>query len=322
MRIDRLFAKEIIVADFEWNTTKMSSYTQISGHKVSNNEIIESFNAYVKLPKGQKLEEEAKKITGITDELLEEKGLEPNIAISSFLEFVGENDIVVWGNCDVKTFTKNVRDNEMPELLKHSQKFVNLQNQMKIFSEKSLDWISLKKAVEMFDLNFEGSHHNSMDDAFNAFQLLKYFRENREYFKKQVFALWVKKLYDEAIFMEKNLNIDVSAKSFKFFHSIADRNGLSLEESETIYEDLTSKISIYRLDTAEKINDMLQASKNKYIATGDIFVMYAPRNIAKKHKSFCSETIASTYSRNLKTISDMIASYHISLKQKEKVSSC
>lgn len=91
--------KQAVVADIETTgrgTPKYEDITQISGVLVDfeSGKVLAKFNRYCKLMRRKKMPEDIVELTGITDELLEEKGVKIDDALNEFFQFIDGKPVI------------------------------------------------------------------------------------------------------------------------------------------------------------------------------------------------------------------------------------
>lgn len=156
---------------------------------------IDSFQTYVK-PEHNAIESKIKKLTGITDEMVADAP-RFNDALKSFLNWCLKSGdkikIYAWSDSDYKQIKKEV-----------NFKFFDIEEKYKPLIEK--EWwdfqkefdkhigfehqISLKMALEMAGIEFEGKEHDALDDARNTAELIQIFKD------KELFDKTLKRIKD------------------------------------------------------------------------------------------------------------------------------
>ena len=91
--------KQAVVADIETTgrgTPKYEDITQISGVLVDfeAGKVLSKFNRYCKLMRRKKMPEDVSELTGITDQLLEEKGIKVDDALNEFFRFIDGKPVI------------------------------------------------------------------------------------------------------------------------------------------------------------------------------------------------------------------------------------
>lgn len=173
-----------VILDLEWN----GSYSK-SHHKFVN-EIIEfgavktddklnitdSFSTLILPQIGKKLCSKVKELTKLTNEELQENGIDFMQAVEDFTEFVGDSILITWSTSDIHALIENytyyTNDYHLPFLTK----YCNLQE----YCESALDihdasaQLGLSACAEMLGVNFsEEEHHRAVVDAQLTLKCLK-----------------------------------------------------------------------------------------------------------------------------------------------------
>ena len=180
-----------IVFDLEFNQAfdfKTGSYSksnpecpfeiiQIGAVKLNSNfDTIGEFNFYIKPVIYKRLHPYVEKITGITQEIME-NGINFNSAYEEFSTFVSKDDILCsWGGDDVKALFRNIRyhklsSSAMPDRYMNIQSFAT--TYLKYEPGKA---IGLKNAVELLELEIESDFHNALNDAMYTAEIFKIVR--------------------------------------------------------------------------------------------------------------------------------------------------
>ena len=180
-----------IVFDLEFNQAfdfKTGSYSksnpecpfeiiQIGAVKLNSNfDTIGEFNCYIKPVIYKRLHPYVEKITGITQEIME-NGINFNSAYEEFSTFVSKDDILCsWGGDDVKALFRNIRyhklsSSAMPDRYMNIQSFAT--TYLKYEPGKA---IGLKNAVELLELEIESDFHNALNDAMYTAEIFKIVR--------------------------------------------------------------------------------------------------------------------------------------------------
>ena len=180
-----------IVFDLEFNQAfdfKTGSYSksnpecpfeiiQIGAVKLNSHfDTIGEFNCYIKPVIYKRLHPYVEKITGITQEIME-NGINFNSAYEEFSTFVSKDDILCsWGGDDVKALFRNIRyhklsSSAMPDRYMNIQSFATTYR--KYEPGKA---IGLKNAVELLELEIESDFHNALNDAMYTAEIFKIVR--------------------------------------------------------------------------------------------------------------------------------------------------
>ena len=179
-----------IVFDLEFNQAfdfKTGSYSksnpecpfeiiQIGAVKLNSHfDTIGEFNCYIKPVIYKRLHPYVEKITGITQEIME-NGINFNSAYEEFSTFVSKDDILCsWGGDDVKALFRNIRYHKLSSSAM-PDKYMNIQS----FATTYLKYepgkaIGLKNAVELLELQIESDFHNALNDAMYTAEMQKNF---------------------------------------------------------------------------------------------------------------------------------------------------
>ena len=117
-------------------------------------------------------------LTGITQNLLNEKGKSINDAIKIFAGYTSDcRKIVSWGNYDKKflydaIIRNNIKENPWLDVLNMLLfKHVNLKEVMKLTCK--MKPIDLQNAMKYFGINPTGKLHNALDDSLNTHKIYK-----------------------------------------------------------------------------------------------------------------------------------------------------
>ena len=180
-----------IVFDLEFNQAfdfKTGSYSksnpecpfeiiQIGAVKLNSHfDTIGEFNCYIKPVIYKRLHPYVEKITGITQEIME-NGINFNSAYEELSSFVSKDDILCsWGGDDVKALFRNIRyhklsSSAMPDRYMNIQSFAT--TYLKYEPGKA---IGLKNAVELLELQIESDFHNALNDAMYTAEIFKIVR--------------------------------------------------------------------------------------------------------------------------------------------------
>lgn len=230
-----------IVFDLEFNQAfdfKTGSYSksnpecpfeiiQIGAVKLNSHfDTIGEFNCYIKPVIYKRLHPYVEKITGITQEIME-NGINFNSAYEEFSTFVSKDDILCsWGGDDVKALFRNIRyhklsSSAMPDRYMNIQSFAT--TYLKYEPGKA---IGLKNAVELLELEIESDFHNALNDAMYTAEIFKIVRPEiliTEKFKPS--DIKCKKTSSKKLINTKGL--------FKYFSQSLDRE-LTAEEKAII----------------------------------------------------------------------------------------
>ena len=165
-----------IIFDLEWNRfTKAvkvrcpDEIIQIGAVKYNENmEYIGSFKRYISPVLYRKMEPTVEKLTGLSISLLKKEGVPFETAAKEFIDFVGENAIIMsWGSQDANILRKNCTYfcKEVPT--KFLKKFADVQRYVtNILSESGNNQIGVKAAADKLNITYEESKlHDALVDA-------------------------------------------------------------------------------------------------------------------------------------------------------------
>ena len=146
-----------------------------------NFERIDTFQCYVKPVHGT-ITRHIRKLTGITDEMLEDKE-EFEAAFNRFMDWVGDGDVTLysWSNSDINQLRNEcaykLADYDVRWLEAH---WVDLQKEFddKLGLHNSL---ALKHAVGAMNKNFAGTEHTALADAINTAAILTLMQDEEEF---------------------------------------------------------------------------------------------------------------------------------------------
>ena len=201
---ERALNDEFVVFDIE--TTGLSAarekITEIGAFRVVNGEIRDKFSTFVNPEKH--ISAKITELTGITDAMVEDAPSEGD-AVKSFLEFCGENAVVVAHNASFDTsFIKAAAErNRLKYTLTHIDTLAMSRGIFSQLNKHKLDTIA--KHLKLGEFN----HHRAYDDA---------------YMLAKIFLVMLNKLSEE--YNVKNISQINDAipkpdfKSFKSFHQI------------------------------------------------------------------------------------------------------
>lgn len=156
-----------VVLDFEANNQdNIKEIIEIGAVKVNeNNEIIDTYQSFVKPTLAPTLNGFIKRLTGITQEDVDSARDFVEV-FAEFSKWVEEDSsIVIWGNMDRRFLNKDLSlhniSSDMPE------RFVNIQTDVSKLLLHNDD-ISLKKAIQLLGIKHDGNNHRALNDAINT----------------------------------------------------------------------------------------------------------------------------------------------------------
>lgn len=181
----------------------MQEIVQIGAVVFKNGKMTDKFSRYCKLYEGHKLSKRCKKITGITQDIINKEGVDFNTAIEEFYDFVIRNDVDIiyaFGNADEHELRKTARLNETKSKIISMIK--RIRNVYPVFSQ-TLDLhytFSLKDicSICMVDHNAERAHSaiNDAEDTALAFYNMKQKKINKQLLNDINTHKYNLKLYD------------------------------------------------------------------------------------------------------------------------------
>lgn len=165
-----------IVYDLEFTVIRkqewLAEIIEIGAVRVRENEgkltIAETFQSFVKPLRDSSFTPHTTTFTGITYQDIQNAPSLP-AAIQAFRSWIGEEPyyMCAWGPDDKYQLVKSCNEHKLP--LDWIRNHNDIQKQ---FSRKrsgeTYRQIGLKKALELMEINFEGSHHRAVDDAANT----------------------------------------------------------------------------------------------------------------------------------------------------------
>lgn len=208
-----------IVVDLEMNPIKHGN----EARKIGTNEVIEigavmldenlneisAFRTYVKPQLNDGIEKKIRRLTGITNEMVENAPTF-STAFKMFTSWcLGTGDeikIHAWSDSDYLQIIKEIKIKEY-EPSKEEKDIIS--DNWDDFQEKFDSRLNFEKqvklstALEMAGIMFEGKEHDALDDARNTAELLKLFSD------KELFNLTLKKI--EEIMTPTNINTSLGS---------------------------------------------------------------------------------------------------------------
>ena len=145
---------------------------------------IDTFHTYVKPQYAAHIARNVSKLTGITDELLEDKNLFA-VEFKNFMDWIGTDEVTIysWSNSDINqlksecAFKLNDFDTQWLEdhwvdLQKEFDDRIGLQNNL-----------ALSHAVGAMNKNFKGTQHTALADAINTAEILRLMQDEEKFMK-------------------------------------------------------------------------------------------------------------------------------------------
>lgn len=141
--------------------------TEIGAVYMENGIVIDRFSTYCKIKKGHKLTKRCKNITGITPEILNEKGMPFNQAMKNFKEFIDKHKIskiYTFGNADAEEMLATAKlNNSGPEVYELIKKIHNIYPQFQ--NKLDLHYVfSLSDICKICNVNHNVAH-SALADA-------------------------------------------------------------------------------------------------------------------------------------------------------------
>ncbi|MCD6580101.1 DHH family phosphoesterase [bacterium] len=161
------FAQQYIIFDTETTgfKAKFNDITEIAAYKIEGGEIISYFHSYLKTDR--KIPSEITQITGIDNNLLEEKGKDPEKVMTLFKKFIGDLPIVAHNvNFDISFINEYFKRYGIPSVN-------NMLYDTVIMSRnyfKGLGSYALSSLVESLHL-YKGPYHRATDDTQALYRL-------------------------------------------------------------------------------------------------------------------------------------------------------
>lgn len=171
------FVNDYVVVDIETTgfSPSANEIIEIGAIKILNNEVCDSYHTLIKID--NTIPPNIVNLTGITDDLLKEKGILINDAICDFINFIGENIIVghninfdinfLYDNC-IK-YTGKPLTNDFVDTLRIAKSFVK-----DTYNHK------LSTLAKKFEVDYD-NHHRALNDVMitnEIYKKLKYLKEN------------------------------------------------------------------------------------------------------------------------------------------------
>lgn len=178
---------EYIILDNEWNTT----YQKINGKCF--NELIEigavkldtelneisRFSALIKSTFTKKLSGRFQRLTNITTEEMNQKGMTFAQAVALYTEWAGDNAVTLtWSNSDLYVLLENFRLRNNSNNIPFIKKFIDLQkfvqNEMILMGNNITSQISVANAAISLGISIDGlGLHRALDDSLLCAEILR-----------------------------------------------------------------------------------------------------------------------------------------------------
>ncbi|TCS81045.1 3'-5' exonuclease [Tepidibacillus fermentans] len=167
-----------IVFDLEFTVTKkqyMTEIIEIGAVKIRDDEgrleVVDLFQSFVRPQRHTTISSKTKEFTGITLDDINRAPTFPEI-ISEFLSWIGDDEyyLIAWGQDDKYQMLKHCKHYNLSyDWIKNYNDFQWLIT--KRTSGGKHQRIGLAKAMELFEIPFEGRPHRGIDDAYNTAKL-------------------------------------------------------------------------------------------------------------------------------------------------------
>ncbi|WP_438448317.1 exonuclease domain-containing protein [Gorillibacterium sp. sgz5001074] len=166
-----------IVYDLEFTVIRkqewLAEIIEIGAVKVKDTEgklqIAETFQTFVKPLRDSSFTAHTTSFTGIT---LQDIQNAPSLssAIEAFRQWIGDEPyyMCAWGPDDKYQLVKSCNEHKLPLDWIRNHNDIQKQFSRKHSTETTFRQIGLKRALEMLEIPFEGSHHRAVDDAVNT----------------------------------------------------------------------------------------------------------------------------------------------------------
>ncbi|MBQ9479902.1 MAG: exonuclease domain-containing protein [Selenomonadaceae bacterium] len=181
-----------IVIDLEMNPVRQSlkeirrqlpdEVIEIGAVKLDDNfKQVDEFQRYVR-PEYSKITRHIKKLTGITDEVLEDKNTFA-VEFKNFMDWIGTDEVTLysWSNSDINQLKSEcafkLDDFDVQWLERH---WIDLQKE---FDDRiGLNGnLALNHAVGAMNKNFKGTQHSALADAINTAAILMLMQDEAEF---------------------------------------------------------------------------------------------------------------------------------------------
>lgn len=139
-------------------------------------EITAEMDAFIHLPKGEKLPPRIVELTGITDELLEREGVDPETAADHFTDLLEPeiNPLLIAHNAQFDA-------SFLRELLKgYTLAPVRWLDTLTICRDRTFYPHKLEAMIERYDLKGVQNSHRAIDDVYALYELLKALENERD----------------------------------------------------------------------------------------------------------------------------------------------
>jgi inhibitor of KinA sporulation pathway (predicted exonuclease) len=167
----------VIVYDLEFTVIRkqewLAEIIEIGAVRVQESEgqlkITDSFQTFVKPLRDASFNQHTTAFTGITYQDIQNAPA-LGAAIEAFRSWIGAGSyyMCAWGPDDKYQLVKSCNEHKIPLDWIRNHNDIQKQFSKKRSGEGTYRQIGLKKALEMLEIGFEGSHHRAVDDAANT----------------------------------------------------------------------------------------------------------------------------------------------------------
>ncbi|MGG0940192.1 3'-5' exonuclease KapD [Brevibacillus centrosporus] len=149
---------------------------------VRNNEVHDTFSAYVKPAINPVLSERCKQFLDITQEAVD-RGITIQELVAIFMasERQCSSTVVTWGNMDMYVLRNQCLQASIP--YPFPSKEIDLSMEHKWFYGTQ-NQTGLMKALLEFGFSAKGKHHRALDDALTTFEIFKLMEKDKKYLKR------------------------------------------------------------------------------------------------------------------------------------------
>lgn len=132
-------------------------------------QISDTFQSFVKPLRDSSFTQHTTTFTGITQQDIQDAPSLPS-AIEAFRSWIGDEPyyMCAWGPDDKYQLVKSCKEHKLPLDWIRNHNDIQKQFSRKHSTDTAYRQIGLKRALEMMEISFEGSHHRAVDDAANT----------------------------------------------------------------------------------------------------------------------------------------------------------
>lgn len=164
--------------DMEWNqpygkeqlktandVTLYGEIVEIGAVKMNESfDITDTFKVIIKPTVYKKMHKKIAKMTGITDEIIKDKGVEREIALENFFNWCGKDSVfLAWGNDDFNMLEQNMKFFGFENM---AEECYNLQCIFNYDTKCYGRQYSLDYAMETFNIEPDRQRHDALNDAY------------------------------------------------------------------------------------------------------------------------------------------------------------